>query len=417
MIKYKDTKWMWLVLPFNASTGPLSTLITLQILTLGGNALDVSFAISLSNAVLIPSSLFWGFMADRMDRKKQILISMGGTSVSLLLMPLVNSIPLLAADYSLVTFMSTASTTPFNLLVMESAEKKQWGQLFSKFSFLSSLGMLIGLLISTVLVLFLKIYQIEEILGLITLITFVAGLKLVPKPVITFERVAILHHKESFMIRMRHLPMMFLHLPNPHSFKMFSLKRLRIKPTNYIPLLYLGIVIFYVSSGIFNTVYPAGLYVKGLDKSSVLIVITVGMIFQILGFKISERLLVRAEEKKIAHLSLLLRGVSYLSMGIVTELFFGFPVFISGLLFYPLAAGIAYSLFYSSSSTLVFKIVGERSQGSGLGVYSTIVGVSLFVGSILSGYFTHYLGYGIDFVIAGVMLVSNSFLFRYLEEG
>jgi len=198
---------------------------------------------------------------------------------------------------------------------------------------------------------------------------------------------------------------------------MFSLKRLRIKPTNYIPLLYLGIVIFYVSSGIFNTVYPAGLYVKGLDKSSVLIVITVGMIFQILGFKISERLLVRAEEKKIAYLSLLLRGVSYLSMGIVTELFFGFPVFISGLLFYPLAAGIAYSLFYSSSSILVFKIVGERSQGSGLGVYSTIVGVSLFVGSILSGYFTHYLGYGIDFVIAGVLLVSNSFLFRYLEEG
>mgnify|MGYP001772467153 CR=1 FL=1 len=335
MIKYKDTRWMWLVLPFNASTGPLSTLITLQILTLGGNALDVSFAISLSNAVLIPSSLFWGFMADRMDRKKLILISMGGTSVSLLLMPLVNSIPLLSADYSLVTFMSTASTTPFNLLVMESAEKKQWGQLFSEFSFLSSLGMLIGLLISTVLVLFLKIYQIEETLGLIALITFVAGLKLIPKPVITFERVAILHYKESFMIRMRHLPMMFLHLPNPHSFKMFSLKRLRIKPTNYIPLLYLGIVIFYVSSGIFNTVYPAGLYVKGLDKSSVLIVITVGMIFQILGFKISERLLVRAEEKKIAHLSLLLRGVSYLSMGIVTELFFGFPVFISGLLFYP----------------------------------------------------------------------------------
>ena len=65
----------------------------------------------------------------------------------------------------------------------------------------------------------------------------------------------------------------------------------------------------------------------------------------------------------------------------------------------------------------MFKIVGERSQGSGLGVYSTIVGVSLFVGSILSGYFTHYLGYGMDFVIAGVMLVSNSFLFRYLEEG
>ncbi|BCU70906.1 MFS transporter [Stygiolobus caldivivus] len=417
MIKYKDTRWMWLVLPFNASTGSLSTLITLQILTLGGNALDVSFALSLSNAVLIPSSLFWGFMADRMDRKKQILISMGGTSASLLLMPLANSIPLLAINYSLITFMSTASTTPFNLLVMESAEKKHWGQLFSRFSFLSSMGMLTSLILSTILVVFLKIYEIEEILGIIALATLIAGIKLIPRPILTFERVAILHHKESFLTRMRHLPMMFLHIPNPHSFKIFSWRRIKTKPTNYIPLLYLGIVTFYISSGIFNTVYPAGLYVKGLDKSGVLTVITVGMVFQIIGFKVSGLLLEKAEEKKIAYLSLLLRGLSYSVLGVFAQVFFGLPIFISGLIFYPLAAGIAYSLFYSSSTTLVFKIVGERSQGKGLGVYSTVVGVSLFLGSLLSGYFTHYIGYGVDFMIAGSLLVIDAILFKYLEEG
>lgn len=408
---------MYLVIPFNASTGPLSTLITLQIISLGGNAISVAYVISLSNAVLIPASMIWGFMADRLDRKKQILISFGGTALPLIFMPLANSIPLIALNYSLITFMSTASSTPFNLLVMESAEKKHWGQLFSRFSFLSSLGVLIGLIVSTFLVIILRIYEIEEILGLTVLATLIAGLKILPKPIVTFERTAILHHKESFLARMIHLPMMFLHLPNLHNFKMFSLRRLLRKPINYIPLLYIGIVIFYISSGIFNTVYPAGLYIKGLDKAEVLSVITVGMIFQILGFRFASNLLESRDEKRLAYISLILRGSSYIILGLFAQLFLGIPILISGLIFYPLAAGIAFSIFYSSSTTLIFKIVGERRQGTGLGVYSTVVGLSMFLGSLLSGYITHFISYGIDFIIAGILLIFDSFLFRYLEEG
>ncbi|BDC18857.1 MFS transporter [Acidianus sp. HS-5] len=416
MIK-ASTKWMYLVIPFNMVIGPISTLVTLQILTLGGNAIDVAYVISLGNAVLIPASIIWGFLADRMDRKKQILTSFVGTAIPLLLMPFFNSISFLALNYSLLVFMSTASTTPFNMLVMESAEKKHWGSLFSKFSFFSSIGMLLGLLSSTFLVVFLKIYEVEEILGILTLGTLIAGVKLLPKPVITFERTAMLQHKESFFVRIKHLPLIFLHLPNIHSFKMFSLNRLTKKPINYVPLLYLGLVVFYISSGVFNTVYPAGLYVKGLEKSEVLMVITVGMIFQILGFRISSRLLEGGAESKVAHFSLILRGSSYVALGVFAYFFLGYPILISGLVFYPIAAGIAYSFFSSSSTTMIFKIVGERQQGKGLGVYSTVVGISLFLGSLISGYITHYLSYGIDFVIAGILLLADSFIFRYLEEG
>lgn len=123
MIKY-STEWMYLVISFNMAIGPISTLVTLQILTLGGNAIDVAYVISLGKAVLIPASIIWGFLTDRMDRKKQILLSFAGTALPLLLMPFFNSISFVAINYSLLVFMSTASTTPFNLLVMESAEKK-----------------------------------------------------------------------------------------------------------------------------------------------------------------------------------------------------------------------------------------------------------------------------------------------------
>lgn len=417
MIKYKDTRWMFLVIPFNTATGPLSTLITLQILSLGGNAINVAYAISLSNAILIPASMIWGFMADKFDRKKQILISFGGTSIPLIFMPFMRSIPAISLDYALITFMSTASTTPFNLLIMESAEKKHWGSLFSRYSYLSSIGVLVGLFLSTFLVLILRIDVIEEILGFLMLLTLFAGVRLIPKPIVNFERTAIIHHKESFFTRMMHLPLMFLHLPNLHNFKMFSLKRLTKKPINYIPLLYIAIVIFYISSGIFNTVYPAGLYVKGLNKAEVLAVIGVGMIFQILGFKLSSNLLEKSKESHLAHIALILRGFSYIALGVFAQLFLGLPILVTGLIFYPLAAGIAYSIFYSSSTTMIFKVVGERRQGTGLGVYSTVVGIALFVGSLISGYITHYISYGIDFIVAGILLLISSSIFKYLEEG
>ncbi len=418
MLVKGNKKWMYLSLPYNVSTGSISTLVTLQILDLSGNALTIGYVMSLSNAVLIFASIFWGITADRFSRRKQILISFAGTSISLILMQYSNNIIILASNYAFLTFISTASVTPMNMLIMETEDKKHWASAFSLYSFLSSIGVLISLLISSVLVLFISIRRLIFILGLVALFTFIAGLKMVPEPQIPLERVAMIHNKESFFTRLKHLPLFFLHLPSKNSFKIFRLSRLTKKPINYVPLLYIGIIIFYISSGIFNTVYPAGLYVKGLSRSLVLLVISIGMIFQIGAFYISGKLTEQKGEKRIAYLSLLLRGSSYSAMGLVAILMSGNVLFIVlNSIFYPLAAGIAYALYYTSSSTMIFKIVGERRQGTGLGVYSTLVGASLFLGSLLSGYIVHYLGYGMDFVIAGVLLLVDSYIFNTLEEG
>ncbi|AAY79711.1 MFS transporter [Sulfolobus acidocaldarius] len=415
MIK-PNVKWMYLVIPFNASTGPLSTLITLQILNLGGNAIEVAYTVSLGNLVLIIASMFWGYVADRFDRRKQILISTGGTSLPLFLMMMSRSIPLISLNYAFAVFMSTASTTPFNLLVMETTDKKHWGSLFSRYSLFSSIGVLVGLLISTFLITYLEISLIEGILAIISLSTFILCFRFIPKPQVSFERTSLIHNKESFFSRIRQIPLIFLHLPSIHSFKIFSLKRLKTPHVNYVPLLYIGLIIFYISSGIFNTVYPAGLYKRGLTENEVLLVTLVGMLIQIVGFQFSSRLLENRKEEKLAHLSLLLRGGNYIIIGLIMQFFVGIPVLLAGLTSYPLAAGIAYAIFYSSSTTLIFKILGGRHQGAGLGIYSTVVGVALFAGSLISGYITHYFSYGIDFMIAGVLLIICSRIFAYLSS-
>nr|WP_156017255.1 MFS transporter [Sulfuracidifex metallicus] len=411
-----DFKWMYTALPFNASTGPLSTLITLEILRLHGNAINVGLAISLGNAILIPASIIWGLMADRYSRKYLILTSFAGTGASLLAIVFLNTIPLVSADYALSVFFSTAASTPMNLLIMATAEKKKWASAFSRLSMVSSIGMLLGLIISSVAVNFVPLILVIQIMGLLSIISLILGLKLIPRSPIRVERVAMVHHRESFSTRIRMLPLFFLHLPQLAHFKMFSIRRLRRRPVNYIPMLYLGIVAFYFSSGLFNTVYPAGLYTLGVSSSIVLAVISLGMVAQTLTFYFAGKAIEERGEKLVASFSLLVRGLSYVIMGISTLATTGAMVVINSL-FYPLAAGFAYSLYYSSSTTMIFKVVGERRQGTGLGVYSTVVGIALLLGSLTSGYVSHFLGYAVDFSIAGGILLMDALLFSKLEEG
>ncbi|WP_373279928.1 MFS transporter [Metallosphaera hakonensis] len=229
------------------------------------------------------------------------------------------------------------------------------------------------------------------------------------------ERTSLLHSIESFAVRFKMLPLMFLHVPRPNSFKMFRLSRLTTKPINYVPLLYIAITIFYISSGLFNTLYPASLYDKGIDKSIVLGIITVGMLFQILTFHFVGHYLENRDERETSFRSLVLRGSGYIVMGI--SLITPITAIILGFLFYPLSAGIAYSMFYAASNTLIFKIVGGRRQGTTLGVYSTLVGIALFSGSLASGYISKAIGYMGDFIIAGILLYTSALIFRYLEEG
>ncbi|BBG23007.1 hypothetical protein IC006_0291 [Sulfuracidifex tepidarius] len=411
-----DFKWMYTALPFNASTGPLSTLITLEILHLNGNAIDVGLAISLGNAILIPASIIWGILADRYSRKFLIITSFAGTGLALILITFLNTIPLVSVDYAIAVFFSTASTTPMNLLIMATTEKKKWASAFSRLSVVSSVGMLTGLIISSFTINFVPLTLVIQIMGVLSLVSLGLGIKLIPRSPIHVERVAMVHQRESFSTRIRMLPLFFLHLPKAGHFKMFSLKRLRKSPVNYVPMLYLGIIAFYFSSGLFNTVYPAGLYTLGANSSVVLGIISLGMVAQTVTFYIAGKTIEERGEKLVASMSLLIRGLSYTVMGLSTLGTLGVIVVVNSL-FYPLAAGFAYSLYYSSSTTMIFKIVGERSQGKGLGVYSTVVGIALLVGSLVSGYITHFLGYGVDFGIAGSILIIDAVLFSKLQEG
>ncbi len=117
--------WVDAIIPFNIAFGPVATLIQLLILNLNGSVIDVALAITLFNAVSIPAAVVWGFVADRYQRRKIIIVASYFSSALILVSFLFAGTGYwVSLLYGAFSFVTAASTTPLNLLVMETEQKK-----------------------------------------------------------------------------------------------------------------------------------------------------------------------------------------------------------------------------------------------------------------------------------------------------
>ncbi len=73
---------------------------------------------------------------------------------------------------------------------------------------------------------------------------------------------------------------------------------------------------------------------------------------------------------------------------------------------------IGFSIFSTSSSVIFFKSIPQGFEGKYLGVNSAVTGVGIFVGSLVTGELTKFLGYATMFISASVILVVSLVLFQ-----
>ncbi|MGC9048194.1 MAG: MFS transporter, partial [Caldisphaera sp.] len=415
-IKFKKETWMYSLIPYNIAMGPLSTLVTLEILKIGGTVIDVALTISFGNLSSIIGSLIWGFVSDIYDRKKQILLSFSLTGLFLSLLAFSKNVYEVELFYTILSFFNSASATPLSLLIMGTVRKDLWTSAYAKMNYLSSIGYLIGLVLSAIISFYLNILSIILIMGILTLISFLLGIFILPRPEVHFERTVFLHNLESFLLRIKQIPVIFLHLPSRHSFKIFSISRLKYSPSSYVSYLYIGMLLFYLSSGIFNTEYPAGLKTGKLNNTTILAIFSIGMLFQIISYYISPKIINKHGKAKTSYISLIMRGSSYALIGIFTFLIANkISLIVTGFVFYPIAAGIAFSMFYTSSNIMIFEIAKSGREGSTLGVYSTLTGIALTLGSFVSGYLVKSIGFELTYIIAGIILLVDSLIFKLIQ--
>lgn len=404
------TRWFYSLLPADIAAGPVGTLIQLYILELHGTVIDVGLAITLFNAVSIPAAVIWGYVTDRFQSRKTIIVlSSVAISANLILLPLASSISGAALIYALFSLVSSASATPANLLIMESQRKSHWASAFARFSMISSVGTTMGLVLGLAWSNYLPISLLVLPLSALSLASALLSFVMIKEPAISFEHEFIVLQKRSLQQRLLTIPLVFLRLPNIVDFKSVF-KGLRSALTRQLPLLYLSIFVFYLASGLFNTSFVPSLRAAGLSASVVFLISMVAMVAQTASFYLAGPYVEKRDLRKSAVAGLLLRSGCYGGIGLLAGLAGGLTYLGGTLVLYPLAGGLAFAIYYTSSNTMIFNTLGAKNQGSRLGVYSALVGVATMLGSFVSGYLSFYFGYLATFVLAAACLAGCAIL-------
>ena len=398
------TRWFYSLLPVDIATGPVATLIPLYILELHGTVIDVALTITLFNAVSIPAAIIWGFVTDRFQSRRTIIVlSSVAISGNLILLPLANSISGAALVYALFSLISSASATPANLLIMETQRKSRWASMFARFSMVSSVGNTLGLVLSTAWSVYLPVSLLVLPLSALSLASALLSFVMIREPPISFEREFIVLQKRSLQQRLLAIPLVFLRTPNLVDFKAVF-KGLRSALTRQLPLLYLSIFVFYLASGLFNTSFVPSLLAAHLSDSQAFLISLLAMVVQTASFYFAGPYVEKRDLRKSAVAGLLLRSGCYAVIGVLALLATGLPYLAGILVLYPLASGLAFAVYYTASNTMIFNTLGVKNQGSRLGVYSALVGVATTLGSFISGYISFYFGFLATFVLASALL-------------
>ncbi|MGC9138765.1 MAG: MFS transporter [Thermoplasmata archaeon] len=408
----KNMRWVYSTIFANIAQGPLSTLVVLYILERGGGVIEASIAITAGTLISIPASYIWGKFSDIYPKRRiQILISYIGLSASFIMLYFARSSLEIIAIYAFNSFIVAAAASPLNLLIMETVPEDLWKIAFSNLQLAGSLGGTIGLGLSFLVTYAIPLKLLIIILFYISLISINLSYILIPETVEKKERKVFALNLHAFISRIFVTPFVWVRLTNEsilNTIKNFSFRK--FMKTNIFTL-YLAIFLFYIGSGLFNTVYPAGLKKVGLSESSVFLVIFLGMLVQTATyFYIGNNKKIISTEENFKK-SLILRGGSYIAIGLIF-LVAPFAVFYTNLLIYPLAAGIAFSIFYTVSNVMVFESIGNRARGRMLGLYTSLIQIGVLVGATFSGIISYYLGYWIDFIIAGLFILMSLNFFR-----
>ncbi|HKT22133.1 MAG TPA: MFS transporter, partial [Nitrososphaerales archaeon] len=386
MAKPSRDRWLYSTFPISVATGPLGTMVQLFLIQLNGQALGTIYgglAAAVYNGISIPAALFWGLTIDRLHKRKGLItLSYGLIAIALVSFYFDRSTEGTIARYGVISFVSLASATPLNLLIMETEQKSRWAGAFAKLSLVSSLGNVVGLMVSTLWADLLpsQLVLLFVPMGALSVTSSALSVTMIKEPEFVLERETVARRRPSFFSRLLANPVFFVTIPSLSDFRR-AFRGIRSSLTRSVPLFYLSTILFYLSSGLFNTSFVPAMHLFSIPDQQVFAVILAGMVVQTVAFQGAGRFVGDRNLVTTSIQGLLLRGWSYLGVG-AAALFLSGPVFvIPAMLFYPLAGGVAFAIYYTSANTMMFTTVQSKSAGAALGVYSAVVGIAAMGGS------------------------------------
>ncbi|MDG6925208.1 MAG: MFS transporter [Nitrososphaerota archaeon] len=408
--KNKGQGWMWSVLPLNAGVQGFSTMVPLYILFLGGNVVQVALFTTLYNAVLIPSSIFWGRLTDRWARRRVFfVITCLGTTVFFAAMFLLPNLDDLAALYGGLGFVVSANAVAANLLVMETSEKKNWISSYSNLSLVSNLGSIIGVAVGFVWASALPLGAFLIFCAAATAASVVLSYALISEPVLPLEA----EHAPLNPARVLHGVTSFVHhFVVSRGMAKDALRVLRATRAGAITgrvLLFFSTFLFTTSSAFLNTSFSPFLVDSAVTDNEVFAISLVNIIIQTMAYRWMGSFIKRLGGVRIGPNSVLLRTFLYMVFAGAALVSRGTLLFLIASVVYA-ATGVAYALWNSSTSVTLLSNLGPGRQGNLLGGYAALGALGTVAGSLFTGYISYYDGYSTTFTVAAAIMLGSFFV-------
>lgn len=410
----KQKLWTMSSLFSNACITGLSTLLPLYIIFLNGTVLDVALALSLFNAALIISALFWGHLIDIFgNRKRLIVISYLGMVLGGISLYWIKNLILIAIIYSLIGFMRQGSQPAINLLVIETEQKSQWGKVFSRIQLISVLGMILAVIIGVFWI---------DVLGLQSYFLLCSGMGIsatliaqicIPETQIQFESNILYKFPSTMFNRIRRNPVV---LPKVPSLKEIDtlLKMLKTSMLQAFPLFLFSTFFFYASSGMYFTAITPFLKQNMISDSVIFAVYLTLYLTQAITFMFSSKFVDKYGKKNSTLFSLIFR-----TAGTALTLFAAVYLSTSNLIFIIIFAFVfldsAFSLYSTSTSLILFELLPFKRRGYYLGVFGAITGIGLLIGSLLAGEISALFGFPTSFITATIFLILSLILMKIFK--
>ncbi len=397
-------------MPSQITAQGLSTVIPLYVIFLGGDIGEVAIISALQNGAVTIGSLAWGRIIDRFHSKRPILV----TSFLFVLlcsigMYFTSSVYVLCLLAVVLGFFMVARSPVTQLLVMESVQKNLWSWLFARTSIIGSLGMLVAMVIGTIGSFYFDLRPYFLICAASSGIAMVLSTS-VKGDGIHIERSSIAHSLHGLRYSISNHHFVFPKFLEAYDFR-HIIALFKGKISNEIGIFYLASFFFYFGSNVYFTAWTPFLKNQHFSNGDVFLNYTVQMITMLLVFFIAPKIISKFGEERSTILAHIPRILAVLIPAI--SLFFmagalGFPVTITS----ACLMVIAFSIYSTSSSVILFKSIPQGFEGKYLGVNSAVTGIGVFAGSLVTGELTKSVGYAVMFVTASAVLVVSLVLYQ-----
>lgn len=406
----KRQTWLWYLLPANTTAEGLHTVLPLYVIFLGGSINEVSVIAALHYGAAAFGSIFWGKVIDRFHvRRAVLLVSFFVMLLCCIWLYFTKSLDVLFVISPIVGFFVVGRNPVTHLLVMESAQRNKWGWLFARTSIIATFGMFAALLIGTVWSLYFDLSPYFLICAISSGIAIALSMT-IRESSFNLERSSIAHSIHALAYSFTHFHFVFPKIPELYDYR-HIITIFKGKVSDEIGILFLTNFLFYFGSNIYFTAYTPFLKSFNFSDSAVFLIYMIQTSMMIAIFFVVPRLISKVGEERATMIAYAPRIIAVLIAGLLVPLMFGIGTFVVAIISACLMV-VAFSIFSTSSSVIFFKSIPQGFEGKYLGVNSSITGIGVFGGALVTGQLTQLFGYGVSFLASSGILAASLVLFR-----